>query len=154
RRNAATSAGDADAGLASLARAAPALHGKGLVKRCLLRAALVTVWAWGTINAVSSAPRSATAFDRADSRYRRPRPVDMDDDALEPAVRAASGQPSSRIVAVTADRTGTKAFFGIRSVGKGHGEPGDMALVVRCPLAGDRVGGPEAVISLSTAEAL
>jgi hypothetical protein len=228
-------------------------QGASFSARRLLRATLVAVWAWGTINAVSSASRvsralpqppyprfcgrsfqpsaaafdpatgrvlvlsdrdttlyryelaaaglllppeehhdplrlppgvkvgklegmtrlpsgdflATTAFDRADPRYRRllrfsyspddpaeATPVAVNDGALEAAVRAASGQPWSKIAAVAVDRTGTKVFFGVRNVGPSRTEPRDVALVVRCPLSGDRVGRPEAVISLSTAEAL
>ncbi len=66
--------------------------------RRTLRAALVAVWAWGSINAVSS-----------------------------PSQPAALPPPPY---------------------------PRDVVLVVRCPLVGDRVGPPEAVIRLSTAQAL
>jgi hypothetical protein len=52
------------------------------------------------------------------------------------------------------DRTGTKILFGIRNVGQSYEAPRDVALVVRCPLAADGVGAPEAVIRFSTAEAL
>jgi hypothetical protein len=110
---------------------------------------------------------ATTAFDHADPRYHRllrfsyspddpaeAAPVSVDDAALEAAVRAASGQPWFKIEAVAVDRTGTRVFFGVRNVGPSPEEPRDAALVVRCPLAGDRVGRPEAVISLSTVDAL
>jgi hypothetical protein len=110
---------------------------------------------------------ATTAFDRVDPSCRRllrfsyapdapaeATPVAVDDAALEAAVRAASGQPWSRIEAVAVDRTGTKVFFGVRNVGPSYEMRRDVALVVRCPLGRDRVGRPEAVISLSTAEAL
>ncbi len=115
----------------------------------------------------SGAFLAVTAFDRPDPSYRRllrfsyaPKapaeavPVAVNDGALVAAVRAASGLPWFKIEAVAVDRTGTKAFFGIRNVGVSYETPEDVVLVVRCPLADDRVGPPEAVIWFSTAEAL
>lgn len=131
-----------------------------------LRAALVAVWAWGTINAVSSAPSealppppdcrfagppfepSAAAFDPVTRR------VLVDDATLEAAVRALSGLPWSRIDALAVDRTGTKVPFGVRRVGETYEPPRDVVLVVRCPLVADRVGAPEEAIRLSAPEAL
>jgi hypothetical protein len=110
---------------------------------------------------------ATTAFDRPDPRFRRlicfsyvasapveASPVALDDAALEAAIRAASHQPWSKIEAVAVDRTGTKVFFGVRNLGESYQAPRDVVLVVRCPLVGHRVGAPEAVIELSTTEAL
>jgi hypothetical protein len=115
----------------------------------------------------SGAFLAITAFDRPDPAYRRlllftyapaapvdAVPVAVNDAALDAAVRAASGLPWFKIEAVAVDPTGTKVLFGVRSVGESYRAPQDAALVVRCSLAGDRVGSPEAVIRLSTAEAL
>jgi len=110
---------------------------------------------------------AVTAFDRPDPSYRRllrfsyapaapaeAVSVAVDDDALAAAVRAASGLPWFKIEALAVDRTGTRVLFGVRSVGTSYREPEDVVLVVRCPLTGERVGPPEAVIRLSTAGAL
>jgi hypothetical protein len=110
---------------------------------------------------------AVTAFDRPDPRYHRllrfsfapdapsdAVPLALDDDALAAAVRAASGLPWFKIEALAVDRTGEKILFGVRNVGESYEAPRDVVLLVRCPLAGDRVGLPEAVIRLSTAEAL
>jgi len=115
----------------------------------------------------SGAFLAVTAFDRPDPRFRRllrfsyapaapaeAVPLAVDDAALSAAIRTASGRPWFKIEALAADRTGTKILFGVRSVGESYEAPEDVALVVRCPLAEDRVGPPEAVIRLSTAEAL
>jgi hypothetical protein len=110
---------------------------------------------------------AVTAFDRPDPRYHRllrfsfapdaPTdvvPLALDDDALEAAVRAASGLPWYKIEALAVDRAGAKILFGVRNVGESYEAPRDVVLLVRCPLAGDHVGLPEAVIRLSTAQAL
>jgi hypothetical protein len=115
----------------------------------------------------SGAFLAVTAFDRPDPSFRRllrffygpaapseAVSVAVDDAALDAAVRAASGLPWFKIEALAVDRTGTKVLFGIRNVGESYQAPRDVVLVVRCPLADDRVGPPEAVIRLSTAEAL
>ncbi len=115
----------------------------------------------------SGAFLATTAFDRPDPRFRRllrfaytpaalveAAPVAVDDAALSRAIRAASGLPWFKIEGVAVDRTGTKVLFGVRNVGESYLAPQDVVLVVRCPLAGDRVGAPEAVIRLSTAESL
>jgi hypothetical protein len=62
--------------------------------------------------------------------------------------------PWFKIEALAVDATGTKVFFGVRNVGESYESPRDVVLVVRCPLADDGVGPPEAVIRFSTAEAL
>jgi len=110
---------------------------------------------------------AVTAFDRTDPTFRRllrfsyspaapteAVPVAVDDDALDGAVRAASGRPWFKIEALAVNRAGTKVLFGVRNVGESYQAPEDVVLVVRCSLAHDRVGPPEAVIRLSTAEAL
>jgi hypothetical protein len=110
---------------------------------------------------------AVTAFDRMDPRFRRllrfayrpdapadARPLAVDDDALTATIRAASGRPWFKVEALAVDRTGTRVFFGVRCVGESYEAPTDVVLLIRCPLAGDRVGPPEAVIRLSTAEAL
>jgi hypothetical protein len=110
---------------------------------------------------------AVTAFDRPDPRYHRllrfsfapdgladAVPLALDGDALAAAVRAASGLPWFKIEALAVDRTGEKVLFGVRNVGESYEAPRDVVLLVRCPLAGDRVGLPEAVIRLSTAAAL
>jgi hypothetical protein len=110
---------------------------------------------------------AVTAFDRSDPSFRRllrfsygpgtaveAVPVAVNDAALSAAIRAASGLPWFKIEGVAVDRTGTKVLFGVRNVGESYRTPRDVVLVVRCPLAHDRVGPPEAVIRLSTAEAL
>ena len=115
----------------------------------------------------SGAFLAVTAFDRPDPSFRRllrfsyapaapveAVPVAVNDAALAAAVRAASGLPWFKIEALAVDRTGTKVLFGVRNVGESYEAPRDVVLVVRCPLADDRVGPPEAVIRLSTAEAL
>ena len=115
----------------------------------------------------SGAFLAVTAFDRPDPSFRRllrfsyapaalaeAVPVAVNDAALGAAVRGASGLPWFKIEGVAIDRTGTKVFFGVRNVGESYKAPRDVVLVVRCPLADDRVGPPEAVIRLSTAEAL
>jgi hypothetical protein len=115
----------------------------------------------------SGAFLAVTAFDRPDPSFRQllrfsytpGSPVDavpltVDDGALAAAVRSASGLPWFKIEALAVDRTGTKILFGIRNVGQSYEAPSDVALVVRCPLSADRVGAPEAVIRLSTTEAL
>jgi hypothetical protein len=115
----------------------------------------------------SGAFLAVTAFDRPDPSYRRllrfsyapdapvdAAPVAVDDEALSGAIRAASGLPWFKIEGIAVDRTGTKVFFGVRNIGESYHTPIDVAFVVRCPLAGDRVGLPETVIRLSTAEAL
>ena len=115
----------------------------------------------------SGAFLAVTAFDRPDPSFRRllrfsftpAVPVEallltVDDAALAAAVRSASGLPWFKVEALAVDRTGTRVFFGIRTVGESYEAPRDVVLVVRCPLAGDRVGAPEAVILFSTAEAL
>jgi hypothetical protein len=115
----------------------------------------------------SGAFLAVTAFDRPDPSYRRllrfsyapaapaeAVPLALDDAALVAAVRAASGLPWFKIEALAVDRTATKLLFGVRNVGESYQAPRDVVLVVRCPLVGDGVGPPEAVIRLSTAEAL
>jgi hypothetical protein len=115
----------------------------------------------------SGAFLAVTAFDRPDLRFARllrfayapgatahALPLEVNDAALAKAVRAASGLPWFKIEALAVDRTGTKVFFGVRSVGESHEAPRDVVFVVRCPLTNDRVGPPEAVIPLSTTEAL
>jgi len=110
---------------------------------------------------------AVTAFDRPDPAFRRvlrfsyrpgapveARPVAVDDAALTAAIRAATGLPWFKIEGVAVDRTGTRVLFGVRCVGETYEEPRDVVLVVRCRLAGDRVAAPDAVIRLSTAEAL
>ncbi len=110
---------------------------------------------------------AVTAFDRPNPSFRRllrfsygpaasveAVPVALNDAALSAAIRAASGLPWFKIEGVAVDRTGTKVLFGVRNVGESYRAPKDVALVARCPLAGDRVGPPEAVIRLSTADAL
>jgi hypothetical protein len=110
---------------------------------------------------------AVTAFDRSDPSFRRvlrfsyrraapveAAPVAVDDAALSAAIRAASGLPWFKIEGVAVDRTGTKVLFGVRQVGESYREPRDVALVVRCPFLGDRVGRPEAIVRLSTAGAL
>ena len=115
----------------------------------------------------SGAFLAVTAFDRPDPRFRRllrfvyapaalaeAAPVAVDDAALSRAVRAASGLPWFKVEGVAVDRTGTKILFGIRNVGQSYQAPKDVVFVVRCPFVGDRVGAPEAVVRLSTAESL
>jgi len=115
----------------------------------------------------SGAFLAVTAFDRPDRSFGRllrffyapgataqAMPLEVNDAALATAVRAASGLPWFKIEALAVDRTGTKIFFGVRSVGESHEAPRDVVLVVRCPLTNDRVGPPEAVIPFSTTEAL
>jgi hypothetical protein len=110
---------------------------------------------------------AVTAFDRPDTSFRRllrfsyapaapavAVSVGVDDAALDAGVRAATGRPWFKIEALAVDRTGTKVFFGVRNVGESYETPEDVALVVRCPIAHGRVGPPEAVVRLSTAEAL
>jgi len=70
------------------------------------------------------------------------------------AIRAASRLPWFKIEAVAVDRTGTRILFGVRNVGESYRAPRDVVLVVRCPFRDGRVGPPEAVFQLSTAEAL
>ena len=67
---------------------------------------------------------------------------------------AFRGLPWFKIEALAVDRTGTKLLFGVRCVGQSWAAPRDVVLVVRCPLERRRVGAPEAVIRLSTANAL
>jgi len=115
----------------------------------------------------SGAFLAVSAFDRPDLRFGRllrfvytpgatvqATPLELNHDALAKAVRSASGLPWFKIEALAVDRTGTKVFFGVRSVGDSYETPRDVTLVVRCPLNNDRVGPPEAVIPLSTSEAL
>ncbi len=115
----------------------------------------------------SGAFLAVTAFDRPDPSFRRllrfsyapAAPVEavpfaVNDAAIDAAVRAASGLPWFKIEALAVDHTGTRVLLGVRNVGESHEMPRDVALVVRCPLANDRIGPPEAVIPLSTAEAL
>jgi hypothetical protein len=115
----------------------------------------------------SGAFLTVTAFDRPDPSYRRlfrfsyalgapveAVPIAMDDDALTATIQAASGLPWFKIEGIAVDRTATKVLFGIRNVGESYHVPRDVVLIVRCPLEADRVGLPEAVIRLSTAEAL
>ena len=110
---------------------------------------------------------AVTAFDRPDPRFRRllrfsytpaapakAVAVAVNDEALGAAIRGTSGLPWFKIEALAVDRTGTHVLFGVRNVGESYQSPRDVVLVVRCPLADDRVGPPEAVIRLSTAEAL
>jgi hypothetical protein len=114
----------------------------------------------GDFLAVSAFDRSDPAFRRLlRFSYRRAAPVEavpvaVDDDALSRAIRAASGLPWFKVEGLAVDRTGTKILFGVREVGESYRAPRDVVLVVRCPFAGDRVGRPEAVVRLSTAEAL
>jgi hypothetical protein len=115
----------------------------------------------------SGAFLAVTAFDRPDPRFRRllrfvyapaalveAAPVAVDDAALSRAIRAASGLPWFKVEGVAVDRTGTKVLFGVRNVGQSYLAPKDVVFVVRCPFVGGRVGAPEAVIRLSTAESL
>lgn len=115
----------------------------------------------------SGAFLATTAFDRPDSSFRRvfrftytpgapaeAVPVAVNDAALAAAVRNASGLPWFKIEALAVDPAGTKVLFGVRNVGESYKAPRDVALVVRCPLSENGVGAPEAVIPLSTAEAL
>jgi hypothetical protein len=115
----------------------------------------------------SGAFLAVTAFDRPDPSFHRVLrfsyapaaatdavPVAVNDAALGAAIRGASGLPWFKIEALAVDRTGTRVFFGVRNVGRSYKAPQDVVLVVRCPLADDRVGLPEAVIRFSTAEAL
>jgi hypothetical protein len=115
----------------------------------------------------SGAFLAVTAFDRPDPSFHRllrfsyapaapaeAVPVAVNDAALGAAVRAASGLPWFKIEGLAVDRTGTRVLFGVRNVGESYEAPRDVVLVVRCPLADDRVGPPEAAIRLSTAEAL
>jgi hypothetical protein len=115
----------------------------------------------------SGAFLAVTAFDRPDPSYRRlvrftytpgqpseAVPVPFDDGALAGAIRAASGLPWYKIEGLAIDRTGTRLFFGVRNVGWSWAAPRDVVLVLRCPLDGERVGAPDAVVRLSTAEAL
>jgi hypothetical protein len=110
---------------------------------------------------------AVTAFDRPDPSFRRvlrfsyrpaapvvATPLSVDDAALSAAVRAATGLPWFKVEGVAVDSGGTKVLFGIRSAGTSYEAPRDVVLVVRCPKAADRIGAPEAVIALSTAEAL
>jgi hypothetical protein len=114
----------------------------------------------------SGAFLAVTAFDRADPSFRRllrfsyapaapveARPLAVSDD-LDSAVRAATGLPWFKIEALAIDRSGTKVLFGVRNVGESYKTPKDVVLVVRCPLADDQVGPPEAVIRLSASTAL
>jgi hypothetical protein len=107
---------------------------------------------------------AVTAFDRPDPSFRRllrfsydpaapaeARPLAVADAALTAAVRAATGLPWFKIEALAVNRTGTKVLFGIRNVGESYETPKDVMLVVRCPLADDRVGAPEAVVRLAGA---
>ncbi len=110
---------------------------------------------------------ATTAFDRPDPAYRRVlrfsyRPgahvvatqVAMDDAALTAAIQAASGLPWFKIEGIAVDRQGTRVFFGVRCVGERYQEPRDVVIVVRSRLDGDRIAAPDAVVRLSTAEAL
>jgi hypothetical protein len=110
---------------------------------------------------------AVTAFDRPDPGYRRlfrfsyapggparALSLAVDDAALVAAVRSTSRLPWFKLEGLAVDATGTKVLFGVRSVGKTYEAPRDVVLVVRCPLVGDRVGPPEAVIRLSTDAAL
>jgi len=110
---------------------------------------------------------AVTAFDRPDPAFRRvlrfsfrpgatveARPLVVDDAALTAAIRASTGLPWFKIEGVAVDRTGTRVLFGVRCVGESYEAPQDVVLVVRCRLAGDRVAAPDAVIRLSSAEAL
>jgi hypothetical protein len=110
---------------------------------------------------------ATTAFDRPDPAYRRvlrfayrpgtpveARQVAVDDAALTSAIQAATGLPWFKVEGVAVDPTGTTVFFGVRCVGEHYQEPRDVVLVVRCRLAGDRIAAPDAVVPLSTAEAL
>jgi hypothetical protein len=80
--------------------------------------------------------------------------MEIDDAALSAAISTASGRPWFKVEAVAVDPTGTKLLFGVREVGESYRTPRDVMIVVRCPLVGDRVGAPEAVVELSTADAL
>jgi hypothetical protein len=115
----------------------------------------------------SGAFLAVTAFDRPDPSYRRVLrfsyapgapvkavPLAVNDAALGAAVRSASRLPWFKIEALAVDRTGTRVLFGVRSIGESYEAPQDVALVVRCPLTDDEIGPPDAVIRLSTAEAL
>ncbi len=110
---------------------------------------------------------ATTAFDRPDPAYRRvlrfsyrpgahveAKPVAVDDAALTAAIQAATGLPWFKIEGIAVDRTGTRVFLGVRCVGERYQEPRDVVLVVRCHLDGDRIAAPDAVIPLSSAEAL
>ena len=110
---------------------------------------------------------AVTAFDRPDPSFRRllrfsyapERPLEalpmaVPDAALDAAIRTVSRQPWFKIEGLAVDRSGAKLLFGIRSIGQGYETPRDIVLIVRCPLGDDRVGPPEAVIQLSTVEAL
>ena len=110
---------------------------------------------------------AVTAFDRPDPSYRRlvrfrytpgqpseAQPVPLDDGALASAIRTASGLPWYKIEGLAVDRTGTQLFFGVRNVGWSWAAARNVVLLLRCPLDGERVGAPEAVIRLSTTEAL
>jgi len=115
----------------------------------------------------SGAFLAVTAFDRPDPAYHRllrfsyapgrssdAMPVALDDDALAASIRGASGLPWFKIEALAVDRTGTKVLLGVRCVGQSWAAPRDVVYVVRCPLERRRVGPPEAVVRLSTAQAL
>jgi hypothetical protein len=115
----------------------------------------------------SGAFLAVTAFDRPDPSFRRllrfiylpDAPADavvvgVDDVALTAAVRKASGLPWFKVEGLAVDRTGTRVFFGVRSVGFSWAAPRDVVLVVRCSFADDMVGPPDAVFQLSTAQAL
>jgi hypothetical protein len=108
---------------------------------------------------------AVTAFDHPDARYRRllrfsygasslpeAAVVGLDEAALESGVRDVAGQPLSGVDAVAVDRTGTKVLLGIRDGVAPHEARRGVGLVARCPLAEGRVGAPEAVVRLSTAE--
>ena len=110
---------------------------------------------------------AVTAFDRPDPSFRRllrfanapaapaeAVPLRLDGGALANAVRTATGRPWFKIEGIAVDASGTRLLLGVRSVGDTYASPHDVVLVVRCPLADDGVGAPEAVIQLSTAEAL
>jgi hypothetical protein len=110
---------------------------------------------------------ATTAFDRPDAAYRRvlrfsyrpgahvqAKQVSIDDAALTAAIQGATGLPWFKIEGLAVDRTGTRVFFGVRCVGERYQEPQDLVLVVRCRLAGDRILPPDAVVRLSTVEAL
>jgi hypothetical protein len=110
---------------------------------------------------------ATTAFDRPDPAYRRvlrfsyrpgaaveARPVAVDDAALTAAIQGATGLPWFKIEGVAVDRAGTTVLFGVRCVGQTYEHPRDLLLIVRCRLAGGRIAAPDAVIRLSSAEAL
>ena len=110
---------------------------------------------------------ATTAFDRPDPAYRRvlrfsyrpgaaveARQVAVDDAALSAAIQAATGLPWFKIEGVAVDPAGETVFFGVRCVGERYQEPRDVVLVVRCRLDGDRIAAPDAVVRLSSAEAL